>query len=411
MKPNLRKIFILAGIAALILGAVWLTPRVLALYYQIRGGNLLERAQAITGTKNFDPLVCSNSTIPDRDVIIMIDRSLSYLNKAQERNSKASQIYLLMGRASCLLGNVQEAINSYEEYIKLRPKNPIGHLELGFANEYLCQRTSNLGSNINIGSPVDYCTENQDLRRSILEQWKTAGVTATMFLNAGNEAVEKGRFEEALYWYSRAGMLSPDDGKVWYETGLAYERMGELHAALEVYKQGLERNLLPRSGISSLYYRVGRMYQSNFPEAYLNQAKIAFETAVSRGDFVSGYEESDTHYRLGAILRREGSDPDGYIKEFESAIEIFPNHANAYILLGVSYYDLFSDIELAEQEFMHALKISPNNEWGYFQMGEIYRKEGNIKKAVDMYTQALKVDPNYEPAQRVLRDLLVEETQ
>lgn len=406
MKPNLRKIFLLAGIAAVILGAVWLTPRVLAVYYQIKGGNILERAQAIDSANNIDLMLCSNSSTDDRNILLMAGRSLSYLNKAEQLDPMASQTFLLMGRAYCLSGKIPESITSYKKFIKVRKENPVGHLELGFTFESQCEKTTNIATIFDTYFPENYCEGDQDLRDKILDEWKAAGVTARMFLDVGKEASEKKHYDEALHWYARAGLLSPDDGRIWYELGLAYEGMGNWQEALEVYNQGLHRNLVQGSGISSLYYRVGRLLQEHLGENDNTQARIAFEDALEKQEYYTGWEESDSHFRLGIILRQEGRDPNKYIKEFQSAIEIFPNHANAHLSLGLAYYYVYSELKLGEEEILTAIKIAPNNKWGYFQLAKIYRYEGMVSEAIDMYSKALEIDPDFESARKPLDDLL-----
>ncbi len=304
-----------------------------------------------------------------------------HLERALDSQASLPRAYLLLGRGNCLLGNYQHAIRAYVAYSALRPDNPLGHLELGFAYEAL------------------------DEKKMAVDAWKMGGATEENFFKAAEQFRKAGQYQGAFQLYEWVKWFSTEDGSIWHKMGLAYEEMEHWELALDAYQQGSEKKQFRGPGLSSLYYRMGRIYNERLSVPQLGRARLAFETALAKDDFIKVWEEADTHYRLGTILRREDADYDEIIEKFELAISIYPQHANARVLYGRTYYTLHLDVNAAETEILYALEIDPQNKWGYFHLGEIYRQEGEIDKAIDMYKQALELDPNFERVREILQNL------
>ena len=52
-----------------------------------------------------------------------------------------------------------------------------------------------------------------------------------------------------------------------------------------------------------------------------------------------------------------------------------------------------------------ALELGVQQQWAYYQLGEIYRQEGDTIRARAMYQQALEIDPMCAVARRQLESL------
>jgi tetratricopeptide (TPR) repeat protein len=234
-------------------------------------------------------------------------------------------------------------------------------------------------------------------------EWQAGGFTAQEFINVGEHARKTGRFQEALEWYERAARVESGLGDPWYYVGLVYWRIEDWESALAAYENAIEADTLASISRSSLYYRIGVIYQSQLEPRQTDAALTAYDAAVGMDDFSVNEEAADCHYRRGEILSWMSGDPDEYINEYRRAIELNPRHVSAHILLGTACYIRYRDAEMAEAEIRRAMELSPQNKWTYYHLGDIYRHEGRAEDAAAMYERALDIDPGFALARKQLR--------
>jgi len=408
----LRERMILIGIVVIftLIAGFWLYPFARAIYHQVRGNQYLDKVLEPIGGADSVTTYCLSDPLDD-NTKQLAQRSRGQLERSLAFSPEIPHTQLQLGRINCLLGDLVAAIDSYITYTELRPENPLGYLELGFAYERECRNKFRIENKlkVNIASLTDILCPQPELHEKIVTTWKAAEVTTQNFVKVGEQARNENHYDEALDWFARAISFSPQNGKIWYEIGLVYEEIEWWESALAAYQRGLDAKLFIGKGISDIYYQMGKIYQTQANFLNLGKAKTAFETAISQDDFISKWEKADSHYRLGTVMRQIGDEPNKYISEFQQAISIYPNHALAHSWLGVAYYVAQSDFELAEKELLIAIEIEPSNKWGYFRLGEIYYDEDKTTKAIDMYREALKIDPDFTRAKRRLDELLADE--
>ena len=66
--------------------------------------------------------------------------------------------------------------------------------------------------------------------------------------------------------------------------------------------------------------------------------------------------------------------------------------------LGIAYYALYKNVKMAEAEFHKSIELSPKNPWAYYWLADTYQKAGDIKEAIKLYQQALKIAPTFNDA-------------
>lgn len=97
-------------------------------------------------------------------------------------------------------------------------------------------------------------------------------------------------------------------------------------------------------------------------------------------------------------------------KQFEHAIEIFPQYHDAYSQLGLTYYREESakpdirtrDYTKAMENYNLAIKYKPNFPLVYSNMGIIFFEGGQLDKAKEVYEKAVQYDPRMVDALRNL---------
>ena len=247
-----------------------------------------------------------------------------------------------------------------------------------------------------------------------VDAWRRGDVSARDIVLHGERARKIGQYEEALEWYDRAVAAEPDSGDPWYYTGLAYEGLGQWDKALAAYGRALEVGGFNSVGRSSPYCRMGALYQERSGAEWTEEALTAYQAAAERNEWGTAglgtehdYEVANCYYDYGALMRQvEGlQTASWYVPQFERALEIFPRHYRARVLLGAAYYERDGDLAAAEREINVAIQQSPRDKRAYYVLGSIYRHEGMEAQAVDAYTKILAVDPDDERARRILQDL------
>jgi len=83
-----------------------------------------------------------------------------------------------------------------------------------------------------------------------------------------------------------------------------------------------------------------------------------------------------------------------YAKLFIKTVQLFPERADGYTLLGVSHYYLGNQ-ERAVTSFLKAKELDPKFFWNYYNIGFIYFKNKNFQKAAYYLKLAIDCDPEY----------------
>ena len=133
--------------------------------------------------------------------------------------------------------------------------------------------------------------------------------------------------------------------------------------------------------------------------------------------------DADKHVNLGAALAEAGQ-PQIAIEEYQTAIHYSSNpkeQARCYETLGTLYGQI-GDYSEMRKSYRKALEADPSSgammvrhlsqyvtsdpsAEGYFSLGVLLQEVGQDSKAREAYEEALKLNPNFEPAQIALAGL------
>jgi len=118
------------------------------------------------------------------------------------------------------------------------------------------------------------------------------------------------------------------------------------------------------------------------------------------------------HYGLELVklgLDNKTAKDKGYLasakKQFEKALSIKPNYADALAQLGLAYYRE-NDKQNAMASYEKSLSINKNNAKVYSNMGIIYFEAKALDKAEEVYRKSIKIDPRFVDARRNLGSVL-----
>jgi len=172
----------------------------------------------------------------------------------------------------------------------------------------------------------------------------------------GDLYVKKGEPEKAVMALESAVHISPNNPDRLMKLGQAYLESGDPEGADEVFKSAVKQDSMNadrRTAIGELFLKAG-------------QEERAAETFR---DSLHLKEDINVYNRLGIALRRKG--------KFKEAIK----------------------------EYKRAIKVDPNDEVLYYNIGRAFMQDRNFKSARKAFGKALAVDSGFEDAKKMLKKL------
>jgi len=124
-----------------------------------------------------------------------LTEAVSLLEKAQVLQPENAQTHLLLGKAYCIRGDYEAAIDAFEAFSQGRPGNPLGDLERAFAHFTMTLANKKLSD--------DEESYHQSQSKKILE---SQGYSSEYFIEEGNAAY-LGAAPAAWYWYHIAELF------------------------------------------------------------------------------------------------------------------------------------------------------------------------------------------------------------
>ena len=279
VKAVRQRVWLVAS-ALVFVGVLWkLTPIATSHAHRADGYAYLTQALEILGDQNPEPDFCVEGGIADPEAKALVGQAIDALEEARASTPAEAQTWLLLGRGYCLLGRGEEAVEAYERYTVLRPGNPLGHLELGFAYENL--------QKINLAR----------------QAWKKAGLQPEQFVETGQQIQAEENLFRAQKWYKNARLLDPGYAKGWYWEGYTKELQNDFSGAMEAYNKAnnLEETLL------MAHFGIARIYKE------ANEIELALEAyqKVIQVDITS----IEAYLEIGQIEEQRG--------DLEKALEAY----------------------------------------------------------------------------------------
>ena len=99
---------------------------------------MLEEAIQVAPDIQPDDILCAVEPTSDKTAHVLAEEAIDLLEKAVSYHTNMAQGYLLLGRANCMVGESESAIEYYDTFTQLKENNPLGHLEAGFASANVC---------------------------------------------------------------------------------------------------------------------------------------------------------------------------------------------------------------------------------------------------------------------------------
>lgn len=293
-----------------------------------------------------------------------LEAGIARLRDALAIFPRQAHLYYLLGRASCRLGDYEQAIQALQRFSDLRRRNPSGYLEMGFALERLCP-------------PKGQCS-NMTARKA----WKRAGLKAQDFIQAGEAARKAQRYEEALEWYGRASALGANlESTRWYVIFQSTQDWEALEKSVSIDHGWIDDEMRPRAWLQWGAYLHDQQRDVE-AEAVLERAIATSPESPALSSLLS-----EMYRFLGLSQAAQGKMIEA-VQSMKRAVELNDRNTWAHIHYGKVLY--FFDPHLAHQtehEFVIALEQNPDVDIWRNLIG-FWRWVGEIERANQMCDQA-----------------------
>jgi len=279
---------------------------------------------------------------------------------AAQRNPEALGPHLNLGMAYVDENRLEEAIDQFQEVLKMEPNHTAARTNLGLA-------LSRKGA----------------LSEAIEEYEKVLQLdpdSADAHCNLGGAFLQANRFPEAIEQYEMALKLDPHDVTAYVSLGLALDQEGRASEAIEQDEQALKispNDALTYNNLGNALGHAGRVSEA------IEQYQIALK---------SDPDNAQTHANLGIALLHMGRRPEA-IKHLERAIKNKPDYAEAHNNLGFALVQEGRTSEAVEQ-FEEAIKNNPDYVQAHDNLGGVLFQTHRVAEAIEQYEMVLKINPN-----------------
>jgi tetratricopeptide (TPR) repeat protein len=215
-------------------------------------------AEYTEGAKYIEP-EASDLKIVALNYVLLDDYSDAdkWLTRSVEKDSKDPESWYYLGRTKYKENRFEEAVEAFEQCLKLDSKNVKAETNLGLSLAAL-GRTSEAQS---------------AYRNAIAQQEGDAQKNSETFIDFGNLLLDENQPEDAIKYLSKAREIAPQEFRVFQSLGKAYLRLNKLPEAQTALEKAV--SLTPDDGAA--HYMLGQVYQK---QGLTAQAKLEFDRAM-----------------------------------------------------------------------------------------------------------------------------------
>lgn len=209
-----------------------------------------------------------------------------------------------------------------------------------------------------------------------------ASIESQLYGRLGIEYAIQGQYQEAEDAFKKSIDLDDRNSESWFFLARLYHfNMQRKEEAEALYKKAISIN-----GKNADYWKhLGRLYSS------LNKWDKAVD-ALKKANKLDK-KDPETWVILAELYYDNGKREEAE-NAFKQALKINDADANCWFGLGMIYWDLFDDAKKAEKALDRALLLDHDNVGFLGMQGGIKKQLKKYREAVELFEQALKIDPD-----------------
>ncbi|MGD1843591.1 MAG: tetratricopeptide repeat protein, partial [Thermonemataceae bacterium] len=304
--------------------------------------------------------------------------------------------YLRSGKAQLQKENYEEAIQDFNEVIRLKNNDEEAYYHRGKAYKALKQ----------------YDKATQDFSSVLTIQPKSAKSHAQL----AHIAQLKKEYNEALNHYNQAIALQPDERTFYVSRSYLYQITEQYAKALEdcqkalrlypsdhqaLYRKASLQFLLQNRELALETIEQALLLQNKVPDYQVLKGRILQQKGLY-SQAVDNYmqainldsQHAPAYYHKGQTAALQG-DILVALKDLDKAIQLNP-HASNYYDERASLYKQINDYEQALKEYDQLLQVSPNQAYLFTEKAQIYLRLNQYEKALALCEEALAINPYFQ---------------
>lgn len=198
------------------------------------------------------------------------------------------------------------------------------------------------------------------------------------YINADRQRL-LGNYQEAFQLYTECLLMDPDNDAAHYEVGKLYQQQKQLNSAEAMFEKASK--LDPEN----------KWYKLDLAEVLTDQQKYK-ESAKVYDDLRKLEPENPQYILMQANLMLYSGDTKKALKSFEdfekmAGVTREVSLRKFRFFIGIGKYDDAAD------EMQRLIDTYPNDAQLYSNLADLYKAQGKTQKTLEVYEQALKVDP------------------
>ena len=397
---------------------------------------LIEYKKALGLSQTQDPNVLIN--IGDIYYILYLrdGQKTNDIYKALDSYKKSLEIketakaHIKVGDGLLALRDVVAAIDHYKKALQLEPNSQdalaanvrgwneairiaplIAENHIGLANA-LQQKKDFVSAEEEYNQALKLDPENAIVLHGLesLEQ-DVLKAKASQFVEQALKLQSEGKYDDAISQYVKAIEVNPNDTKLHYNIGTAFQAKEDFEHAEKAYKKSLEidpQNEKSKTALELLAKEVNKKKAKELSGRALElQNSGNFQEAITTylAAISSDLNDAALYYNLGTAYQANG-DLTNAQAQYQKALDIDKNnqtYVNAMKLLKESLATPIiqsavnkqssNDLTGAISDYIKALEYTPLDAQTHFNLATAYQANNQIDQAIQSYLKAVQFDP------------------
>src|SRR5215831_8433486 len=158
--------------------------------------------------------------------------------------------------------------------------------------------------------------------------------------------------------------------------------------AINYCTQVIESGQLSGKGLAFAFYKRANGY---YERGQYDRAIEDYNQAIRLNP-----NHANAFSNRGATYARKG-EYDRAIENYDEAIRLNPKHADAFSNRGVAY-GRKGDYDRAVENYDEAIRLNPKHAAALYGRGNAYRRKGDYDRAIENYDEALRLNPKHANA-------------
>jgi tetratricopeptide (TPR) repeat protein len=194
---------------------------------------------------------------------------------------------------------------------------------------------------------------------------ETGANLAAAYYNRGIAYRHKGQLDRAIEDYGQVIRLKPGDAEAFSNRGIAYDDDGQHVRAIQDYDRAIR-------------------LKPNYAEAYYNRGNAYHHK--------SHYDRAIQDERTVGL--KPGDADDHAIQDYDRAIRLRPDYAEAFNNRGIVFYDK-TQYDRAIQDYDQAIRLQPDLAEAFNNRSLAYYKQNQYDRALQDFDQTIRLKKNY----------------